>query len=39
MGHGLGACGYQLVVGIRHASHREALLKEDATLKVVVTGC
>ncbi|MFY2558228.1 DUF6310 domain-containing protein [Corallococcus terminator] len=33
------ACGYDFIVGVSGAAHREALLREDFTLKIVVTGC
>lgn len=33
------ACGYDFVVGVSTHSHRAALLKQDSTFKVVVTGC
>ncbi|WP_241759143.1 DUF6310 domain-containing protein [Pyxidicoccus parkwayensis] len=33
------ACGYSFVVGVSSAAHREALLRQDPSLKIVVTGC
>jgi hypothetical protein len=33
------ACGYDFVVGVSSAAHRLALLKQEPTLKIVVTGC
>ncbi|WP_368669002.1 DUF6310 domain-containing protein [Corallococcus sp. CA053C] len=33
------ACGYDFVVGVSTAAHRLALLAQDSTFKVVVTGC
>lgn len=33
------ACGYGFVVGVSTDSHRAALLRDDQTLKIVVTGC
>ncbi len=33
------ACGYDFVVGVSSAAHKEALLREEPTLKIVVTGC
>jgi hypothetical protein len=33
------ACGHDFVVGVSGAAHREALLREDSTLRIVVTGC
>jgi hypothetical protein len=33
------ACGYDFVVGVSSAAHKEALLRQDGTLKIVVTGC
>ncbi|KFE67313.1 hypothetical protein DB31_8753 [Hyalangium minutum] len=33
------ACGYGFVVGVSSAAHREALLRQDPTLDIVVTGC
>lgn len=32
-------CGYEFVVGVSTQAHKDALLKEDQTLNVVVTGC
>ncbi|NNB87436.1 hypothetical protein D7X99_00600 [Corallococcus sp. AB032C] len=33
------ACGYGFVVGVSSEQHKEALLRRDQTLDVVVTGC
>ncbi|ATB47522.1 DUF6310 domain-containing protein [Corallococcus macrosporus] len=33
------ACGYDFVVGVSTGAHRLALLKQDPTFKIVVTGC
>ncbi|HEX8700528.1 MAG TPA: DUF6310 domain-containing protein [Myxococcaceae bacterium] len=33
------ACGYDFVVGVSSAAHRLALLKQEPTFKIVVTGC
>lgn len=33
------ACGYGFVVGVSTESHRAALLREDQTLEIIVTGC
>jgi hypothetical protein len=33
------ACGYGFVVGVSTEAHKEALLEEEATLNIVVTGC
>jgi len=33
------ACGYGFVVGVSTEAHKEALLREDRTLDIVVTGC
>jgi hypothetical protein len=33
------ACGYGFVVGVSSAAHKEALLRQDSSLKIVVTGC
>jgi hypothetical protein len=33
------ACGYDFVVGVSTQAHKDALLKEDPFLKIVVTGC
>ncbi len=33
------ACGYDFVVGVSSAAHKEALRRQDPTLKLVVTGC
>jgi hypothetical protein len=33
------ACGYDYVIGVSTQAHREALLREDDTLNIVVTGC
>ncbi|WP_323379130.1 DUF6310 domain-containing protein [Pyxidicoccus xibeiensis] len=33
------ACGYDFVVGVSTDAHRLALLKQDPTFKIVVTGC
>ncbi len=33
------ACGYGFVVGVSTEAHKEALLEEDRTLNIVVTGC
>jgi hypothetical protein len=33
------ACGYSFVVGVSSAAHKEALLRQDPSLRIVVTGC
>ena len=33
------ACGYDFVIGVSTQAHKEALLDQDRTLKIVVTGC
>jgi hypothetical protein len=33
------ACGYGFVVGVSTEAHKEALLRGDQTLDIVVTGC
>jgi hypothetical protein len=33
------ACGYEFVVGVSTQAHKEALLRRDDSLNVVVTGC
>jgi hypothetical protein len=33
------ACGYEFVVGVSTKAHKEALLRRDDSLNVVVTGC
>jgi hypothetical protein len=33
------ACGYGFAVGVSTEAHKEALLEEDRTLNIVVTGC
>jgi len=33
------ACGYGFVVGVSTEEHKTALLREDPTLTIVVTGC
>jgi len=33
------ACGYGFVVGVSTQAHQDALLAEDITLNIVVTGC
>jgi hypothetical protein len=33
------ACGYDFVVGVSTQAHKDALLRADRFLKVVVTGC
>ncbi|RKH45600.1 DUF6310 domain-containing protein [Corallococcus sicarius] len=33
------ACGYDFVVGVSTDAHRLALLKQEPTFKIVVTGC
>jgi hypothetical protein len=33
------ACGYGFVVGVSTEAHKEALLEEEPTLNIVVTGC
>jgi len=33
------ACGYGFVVGVSTEEHKEALLEEERTLNIVVTGC
>ncbi|NTX53856.1 hypothetical protein HR086_21400 [Myxococcus sp. CA039A] len=32
-------CGYGFVVGVSTEAHKEALVEEEATLNIVVTGC
>jgi hypothetical protein len=33
------ACGYGFVIGVSTEEHKQALLEEDRTLNIVVTGC
>ncbi|RYZ15667.1 MAG: hypothetical protein EOO70_06290 [Myxococcaceae bacterium] len=33
------ACGYDFMIGVSTEAHRLALLKQDSSFKVVVTGC
>jgi hypothetical protein len=33
------ACGYGYVIGVSTQAHKDALLREDRTLDIVVTGC
>ncbi|MFP2906663.1 DUF6310 domain-containing protein [Pyxidicoccus sp. 3LFB2] len=33
------ACGYSFVIGVSSSAHKEALLRQDPSLKIVVTGC
>ena len=33
------ACEYGYVVGVSTQAHKDALLREDRTLNIVVTGC
>lgn len=33
------ACGYDFVVGVSTQTHKNALLKKEPSLKIVVTGC
>ncbi|NTX56761.1 hypothetical protein HR086_36250 [Myxococcus sp. CA039A] len=33
------ACGYSFVVGVSSAAHKDALLRQDSSLRIVVTGC
>ncbi|RKH55267.1 DUF6310 domain-containing protein [Corallococcus aberystwythensis] len=33
------ACGYRFVVGVSSEAHKEALLRVDSSLQIVVTGC
>ncbi|MCY1045376.1 DUF6310 domain-containing protein [Corallococcus sp. bb12-1] len=33
------ACGYEFVIGVSTEAHRDALLQENQSLNVVVTGC
>jgi hypothetical protein len=33
------ACGYDFVVGVSTQAHKDALLAEDESLNIVVTGC
>jgi hypothetical protein len=33
------ACGYDFVIGVSTEAHKAALLKQDPTFKIVVTGC
>ncbi|AKQ69255.1 hypothetical protein A176_006167 [Myxococcus hansupus] len=33
------ACGYGFAVGVSSAAHQEALLEQDPSLRIVVTGC
>jgi hypothetical protein len=33
------ACGYGFVIGVSTDAHKRALLKQDPTFNIVVTGC
>lgn len=33
------ACGYEFIIGVSTEAHRDALLQENPSLNVVVTGC
>jgi hypothetical protein len=33
------ACGYGYMIGVSTQAHKEALLREDRFLNIVVTGC
>jgi hypothetical protein len=33
------ACGYDFVIGVSTQAHKDALLREDRSLNVIVTGC
>lgn len=33
------ACGYSFVVGVSSAAHKGALLRQDPSLRIVITGC
>jgi hypothetical protein len=33
------ACGYDFVIGVSTQAHKDALLAEDQSLTIVVTGC
>ncbi|MBN1206194.1 MAG: hypothetical protein JXB05_14850 [Myxococcaceae bacterium] len=33
------ACGYDFIIGVSTQAHKEALLDQDRTLNIVVTGC
>jgi hypothetical protein len=33
------ACGYGYMIGVSTQAHKEALLREDRSLNIVVTGC
>jgi hypothetical protein len=33
------ACGYDFVIGVSTQAHKDALLAEDQSLNIVVTGC
>ncbi|NTX06010.1 hypothetical protein HUA75_30060 [Myxococcus sp. CA040A] len=33
------ACGYSFVVGVSSAAHKDALLRQDSSLRIAVTGC
>jgi hypothetical protein len=33
------ACGYDFVIGVSTQAHKDALLREDRFLNIVVTGC
>jgi hypothetical protein len=33
------ACGYDFVIGVSTQAHKDALLRENRTLNIVVTGC
>jgi hypothetical protein len=33
------ACGYDFIIGVSTQAHKEALLREDRSLNIVVTGC
>nr|WP_308477823.1 DUF6310 domain-containing protein [Myxococcus fulvus] len=32
-------CGYDFVIGVSTPAHKDALLQQDQTLTIVVTGC
>ncbi|NTX63406.1 hypothetical protein HUA74_22390 [Myxococcus sp. CA051A] len=33
------ACGYSFVIGVSSAAHKDALLRQDSSLRIAVTGC
>jgi uncharacterized protein DUF6310 len=33
------ACGYDFVIGVSTQAHKDALLRQDKSLNIVVTGC